>query len=91
MEGEPIDEFLKQVDAKFAGKTPNGQEDPRRLTVGFSHWSTLRLVSHRPIFNLEIQIITYIHSHKNAPLIFLSGIFSYISFYKNKVKNHMKM
>ena len=36
-EEQKIDEFLKQVDAKFAGQTPNGldDDDPRRLTVGF--------------------------------------------------------
>ena len=28
------EEFLRQVDAKFAGQTPNGPDDPRRLTVG---------------------------------------------------------
>jgi len=41
MENEQIDEFLKQVDAKFAGQTPNGPDDPRRLTVGLSQWDEL--------------------------------------------------
>ena len=38
MNDEPIDEFLKQVNVKFAGQTLNGPDDPRRLTVGLSPW-----------------------------------------------------
>ena len=40
MESKKIDEFLKQVDIKFADQTPNGPNDPRRLTVGLSDVST---------------------------------------------------
>ena len=36
MENIEIDEFLKLVDAKFAGQTPNGPNDTRRMTVGMS-------------------------------------------------------
>ena len=36
MKKEQIDEFLKQVDIKFAGQTPNDSDDPRRLTVGLA-------------------------------------------------------
>ena len=41
MVNKNIDEFLKLVNAKFTGHTPNGLDDPRRLTVGLSQWTGL--------------------------------------------------
>ena len=37
MENIKIDEFLKQVDTKFSDQTPNGQDDPSRMTIGLSN------------------------------------------------------
>ena len=37
MKNKQIDEFLTQVDVKFAGQTPpNGPDDPRLLIVGLA-------------------------------------------------------
>ena len=50
MKNEQFNEFLKLVDAKFAGKTPpNCPDDPRRLTVGLALLDRLvSYISHRP-------------------------------------------
>ena len=50
MDNIEIGEFLRQVGAKFAGQTPNGPDDPRRLTIGMH-------AGYTKIFRLIVLVI----------------------------------